>query len=167
MYVVHYTHSIGILKIGYYFKRSSYMDRPTWQDTFIEVAKVISKRSKDPRTKVGAVLVKNNCIIGTGYNGDPRNFKYEFNWETEEKYDYVIHAEMNAIANACYNGCEVKDSEIYVTLSPCNKCILLLTQFGVKRVYFLEKYKDFELTRKIAENAGIILINLGEIKNEN
>lgn len=137
-------------------------NRPSWQKTFIDIAKIISRRSKDPHTKVGAVLVKNNCIIGTGYNGDPRNFNCEFNWNTEEKYNYVIHAEMNALANACYNGCQVKDSEIYLTLSPCNHCILQLIQFGVKKVYYLREYKDFELTKKIADNADIKLIKLEE-----
>ena len=67
---------------------------------------------------------------------------------------------MNAIANASYNGCEVKGSEIYLTLSPCNKCILLLIQFGVKKVYYLTEYKDFELTKKIADNAEIELIKI-------
>lgn len=140
------------------------MDRPSWQKTFIEVAKVIAKRSKDPRTKVGAVLVKNNCIIATGYNGDPRNFKYNFNWNTEEKYDYVIHAEQNAIYNSIYIGSSnsIKDSEIYLTLSPCNKCMLMLVQAGIKKVYYLNKYKDFELTKKIANNADIELIELKE-----
>lgn len=141
--------------------------RPSWKLTFINVAKVISERSKDPRTKVGAVLVKNNCIIGTGYNGDPRNFKYKFNWNTSEKYNYVIHAEMNALANACYNGCQVKDSEIYVTLSPCNHCILQLIQFGVKRIYYLKEYKDFELTKKIADNSDIELIKMEELNENN
>ena len=140
------------------------MDRPNWKDTFINVAKVFSKRSKDPHTKVGAVLVKNNCIIGTGYNGDPRNFKYKFNWNSPEKYDYVIHAEMNALANASYNGCQIKDSEIYVTLSPCNKCILQLIQFGVKKIYYIKEYKDFALTKKIAENSDIELIKIEEDK---
>jgi len=137
-------------------------DRPTWGETFMEIAKVISKRSKDPHTKVGAVLVKNNCIIGTGYNGDPRNFGYKFNWNTEEKYKYVIHAEMNAVANACYNGCEVKGSSIYLTLSPCNECIKLLVQFGIKNIYYLTEYKDFELTEKIANNSGISLMKFKE-----
>lgn len=141
-------------------------NRPSWKMTFINIAKVISQRSKDPHTKVGAVLTKNNCIIGTGYNGDPRNFKYNFNWNTSEKYDYVIHAEMNAIANACYNGCQIKDSIIYLTLSPCNKCILQLIQFGVKEIYYLKEYKDFELTKKIADNADIELIKIKELDNE-
>ena len=139
-------------------------NRPSWQQTFLDVAKVISKRSKDPHTKVGAVLVKNNCIIGTGYNGDPRKFRYNFNWNTEEKYNYVIHAEINAIDNAVYNGAgnSIKDSEIYLTLSPCHHCILQLIQLGVKKVYYLKEYKDFELTKQIAENAEIELIKIKE-----
>lgn len=136
------------------------MTRPSWEETFFEIAKTIAKRSKDPHTKVGAVLVKNNCVLATGYNGDPRGFRYEFDWNTEEKYSYVIHAEMNAIANAVYNGAgdSIKGSEIYLTLSPCNHCILQLIQFGVKKVHYLAEYKDFELTKKIAENSEIELI---------
>lgn len=139
-------------------------NRPSWQQTFIDVAKVVSKRSKDPHTKVGCVLVKNNCIVATGYNGDPRQFRYEFNWNTEEKYNYVVHAEMNTIANAVYNGAgnNIKDGEVYLTLSPCSKCILLLIQFGIKKVYYLKEYKDFELTKKIADNANIQLIKIEE-----
>ena len=139
-------------------------NRPSWQKTFIDIAKVVAKRSKDPRTKVGSVLVKNNTVVATGYNGDPRNFRYNFNWNTPEKYDYVIHAEMNCILNAVYNGAgnSIKDSEIYLTLSPCNKCILMLIQAGVKKVYYLKEYKDFELTKKIADNADIELIKIDE-----
>ena len=137
-------------------------ERPSWENTFVEMAKVISKRSKDPKTKVGAILIQNNCVIGTGYNGEPRKFRYEFNWNTEEKYDYVIHAEMNALANACYNGCVIKDSEIYITHSPCNKCILQLIQFGVKKIHYIKEYKDFALTKKIAENSEIELVKIDE-----
>lgn len=139
-------------------------ERPSWQKTFLEVAKTVAKRSKDPRTKVGAVLVKNNCILATGYNGDPRGFRYDFDWGSEEKYSYVIHAELNAIANAVYNGSgnSIKGSEIYLTLSPCNHCILLLVQFGVKTVYYLDEYKDFELTKKIVDNSDIRLVKIDE-----
>ena len=140
------------------------MDRPSWKRTFIDIAKTVAKRSKDPNHKVGAVIVKNNTIISTGYNGDPRNFKYQFDWNTTEKYDYVIHAELNSICNSIYNGSSssIKDGEIYLTLSPCNKCILTLIQCGIKRVYYLEQYKDFELTKKIADNSDIELIQIKE-----
>lgn len=138
--------------------------RPSWAETFVAVAKDVARRSKDPHTKVGAVLVKNNCILATGYNGDPRGFSYAFDWSTEEKYDYVIHAEMNAIANAVYNGAgnSIKGSEIYLTLSPCHHCILQLIQFGVAKVHYLKEYKDFELTKKIADHSEIILEKIEE-----
>ena len=135
-------------------------NRPSWQETYFEIAKVVAKRSKDPRTKVGAVLVKNGRVIGIGYNGEPKDFKYKFNWNSKEKYDYVIHAELNAIANACSIGANVSGADIYLTLSPCKECIKLLIQNEIQNVYFLDKYKDFETTKKIANYSNINLIHM-------
>ena len=75
-------------------------NRISWEELFIQMAILVSKKSADPKTQVGDVLVKENCVIGIGYNGAPRNFRYNFNWATSEKYDFVIHAEANAIANS-------------------------------------------------------------------
>ena len=138
------------------------LNRPSWDQTFMDVARVVARRSKDPRTKVGCVLVKNNCIVATGYNGEPRNFRYEFDWNTSEKYNYVVHAEMNCLLNAVYNGAgnSIKDADIYLTLAPCHDCIKMLVQAGIKRVFYLTEYKDFELTKKIADNADIELIKV-------
>lgn len=133
------------------------MNRPSWKETFFEIAKVVAKRSKDPHTKVGAVLVKDGRVIGIGYNGEPRNFKLDFNWNSSEKYTYVIHAELNAISNAAAIGANVKDADIYLTLSPCHECIKLLIQHQIHAVYYLDDYHDIELTKQIAENANIIL----------
>lgn len=132
--------------------------RPTWEEMYFEVAKVVAKRSKDPHTKVGAVLVKNGVIVGTGYNGAPRNYRGKFNWNSEEKYNYVIHAEMNAVSNAQSVGVSVVGADIYLTLSPCHDCIKLLIQNQIKRVFYLEEYKDIELTKEIASNSDIELI---------
>ena len=131
--------------------------RPTWQETYFAVANIIAQRSLDPHTKVGAVIVKDGVIVGTGYNGAPRGFKMNFNWHSEEKYDYVIHAELNAIANAQAVGVSVVGADIYLTLSPCHDCIKLLIQNQIKNVYYLKEYKDIELTKKIANNANINL----------
>lgn len=131
--------------------------RPTWEETYFNVAKTIAQRSQDPHTKVGAVIVKDGVIVGTGYNGAPRGFKYRFDWYSNEKYDYVIHAEMNAIANAQSVGVSVVGCDIYLTLSPCHDCIKLLIQNQIKNVYYLEEYKDIELTKKIADNSNIKL----------
>ena len=141
------------------YKQAMYAEqsRPTWQETYFNIAKTVAQRSLDPHTKVGAVIVKNGVVVGTGYNGAPRGFKLRFDWYTDEKYLYVIHAEMNAVANAQSVGVSVVGSDIYLTLSPCHDCIKLLIQNQIKNVYYLEEYKDIELTKKIAENANIIL----------
>ncbi len=131
--------------------------RMTWEEMYFAIAEVVAMRSKDPRTKVGAVLVKEGCVIGIGYNGEPRNFNSSFDWNSHQKYNHVVHAEMNAVANACRMGVSVNNSEIYVTLSPCHNCMNILIQHGVKAVYYKKEYKDIALTLKIANSSGIIL----------
>ncbi len=139
------------------------MDRYSWQKMYIEIAKVVAKRSEDPRTKVGAVLVKDGCIIGVGYNGVPRHCNYTFDWNSDEKYKYVIHAEMNAIANANMQGISCKDADIYITLSPCSECMKLLVQHQIRNVFYLEQYREFTTTKFIADNTPTInLIQLNE-----
>ncbi len=145
-------------------KKLEEKNRLSWEDLYIQIASLVSLRSKDPRTKVGAVLVKDNHILGIGYNGEPRNFKYSFNWNTEEKYDYVIHAEMNAIANATSIGANVVGADIYLTMSPCKECIKLLIQHQIKNVYYLKKYRDFELVNKIAKHSQLKLIRYSIVK---
>ena len=138
-------------------------NRFSWKKMFVEIAKVVAQRSADPHTQVGAVLVKNNCVIGVGYNGEPKGFHFDFDWNSPEKYPYVIHAEMNAISNANRNGVDCNGADIYLTLSPCHDCIKLLIQHGIKNVYYLKEYKDIELTKQIVENSdGIRLIKLDE-----
>ena len=106
-------------------------NRYSWKKMFVEIAKVVAQRSADPHTQVGAVLVKNNCVIGVGYNGEPKGFHFDFDWNSPEKYPYVIHAEMNAISNANRNGVDCNGADIYLTLSPCHDCIKLLIQHGI------------------------------------
>ena len=138
-------------------------NRYSWKKMFVEIAKVVAQRSADPHTQVGAVLVKNNCVIGVGYNGEPKGFHFDFDWNSPEKYPYVIHAEMNAISNANRNGVDCNGADIYLTLSPCHDCIKLLIQHGIKNVYYLKEYKDIDLTKRIVENTdGIRLIKLDE-----
>lgn len=133
--------------------------RPTWNDMFMQIAEIVATRSKDPHTKVGAVIVKDNHILGIGYNAEPKGFSYNFDWNSKEKYDYVIHAELNAIANSTYFGNSIAGAVIYLTLSPCHECMKLLAQYGITTVYYKTEYKDFELTKKFAKYANIKLIN--------
>ena len=134
------------------------LNRPSWDETYFAIADIIAKRSKDPRTKVGAVLVKEKSVIGLGYNSEPRHSVLEFNWCTEEKYKHVVHAEVNAVANASRLGINCVDADIYITHSPCTNCINTLIQHGIKRIFYRKPYTDFEISKKIAKGAGIEFI---------
>lgn len=143
----------------------SSQERISWERLFVEIAKLTAKRSNDPHTKVGACLVKDNHVLGIGYNGEPRRFDGVFDWHSKEKYDYVIHAEMNAIANACAIGANICDSTIYLTLSPCHDCMKLIVQHQIKKVCYIDEYKDIELSKKIAEACGIEMIKIEDEEN--
>lgn len=134
--------------------------RLSWNEMYMMIAQIVARRSKDPHTKVGAVLVKDNRILGIGYNAEPKNFKLDFDWHSSEKYDFVIHAELNAIANSTYFGNSIEGSDMYLTLSPCHECMKLIIQYQIKRIFYHTKYKDFAFVKKMAEHSGIELIEL-------
>ena len=110
-------------------------DVPTWLDYFYSMAKVAASRSKDPNTQVGAVIVKDRHIIATGYNGfAPGVLETEKRWSRPEKYERVIHAEINAIAAAAKSGHATNGAILVCTLFPCSNCCRLIIAAGIKRV---------------------------------
>lgn len=124
-----------------------------WHDYFMQIADAVALRSKDPTTKVGAVLVNaDNHIIGTGYNGMPPGVSETDLWQPrEKKYLYVIHAEINCIVHAVR---ETKGATLYCTLSPCAECMKATASAGVKKVYYRNERFNPD-TVKIAELTGI------------
>ena len=128
-------------------KRTDYL---SWDDFFMGVALLASKRSKDPNTQVGACVVsKDNRILSVGYNGTPNGYEDTcFPWDREgdpleTKYLYVVHAERNAILNYRGSNKDLEGAKLYVALFPCNECAKEIIQVGIKEVYYLEdKYKD-------------------------
>lgn len=110
------------------------MSKHKWDDRFMEMARLLSTWSKDPSTKVGAVIVdEERRIVGTGYNGFPRHVKddpvrYE---EKLVKYSMIVHSEANAILNAAKS---VRGCTMYSTKFPCSECTKLIIQSGVARV---------------------------------
>ncbi len=131
-------------------KRQDYI---SWDEYFMGVAILSSRRSKDPNTQVGACIVSSdNKIVGVGYNGFPIGCSDdELPWEREgswkeTKYPYVCHAELNAILNAT-NPASLKGSTLYVALFPCNECAKAVIQAGIKKVVYLsDKYKNTDAT---------------------
>ena len=142
-------------------KRADYL---SWDEYFMGVASLASKRSKDPNTQVGACIVDSQkYIISVGYNGMPLGCSDdEFPWERQggtldTKYAYVTHAELNAILNS--KTANLEGSTVYVTLFPCNECTKALIQKRVGKIVYLDdKYHDTdtsEAARRMLDSAGV------------
>jgi dCMP deaminase len=110
---------------------------------FINIAKEVGTLSHCTRSKVGAVLVKDGNVISFGYNGTPAGMDNGCE-ENDVTKDEVIHAEMNAILKAAKSGNAVDGSTLYLSLSPCQNCCKLIIQSGIKRVVYLEGYRDLK-----------------------
>jgi dCMP deaminase len=141
--------------------------KPSWDQTFMDMAFVISRRSKDPNTRVGAVIAMGKQLVSVGFNG-PSEFidDNEVSWVGEsadglDKYDLVLHAEVNAYRFARR---DIRGATMYVTGIPCKDCMKLISAVGVRRVIFgsaTPKMCDEKNQRKtlaIAKRAGVILI---------
>ena len=131
--------------------------RPSWVDYFFNIAEVVATRSHDAETQVGCVIVdENNRILTTGYNGFPPGIDDDLPPNTRpQKYPYMIHAEINAIASSRQ---DLKGSTLYCTHSPCIECSKAIITAGVRIVRFETPYKDF------SESAR--LLNLGKVRWE-
>ena len=139
--------------------------RQSWDETFMAMAEVIARRSKDPDKKVGAVIVKDKIVLGVGYNGFPRNDFYDEQMifpltEDNEnilknKNNFIVHAEVNAILNA---SMKVNGGTIYCTLFPCHECAKIIVQSGIKEVVYRDPWKEkdtVKLAKYIFNSCGV------------
>ena len=101
-----------------------------------------AKLSHCKRKQVGALIVKNNTIISDGYNGTPSGFTNGCEDEDGNTHWYVLHAEANALLKVVLSTQNAEDGTLYITLSPCKECSKLIIQAGIKRVVYLNEYKD-------------------------
>lgn len=140
-------------------KRKDYI---SWDEYFMGIAQLSSMRSKDPKTQVGACIVKDNKILSIGYNGFPIKCSDNvFPWNNEPidgevKDLYVVHAELNAILN--YKGGNLSNSTMYVLMFPCNECAKAIIQSGIKTVIYMKDYKQSEkakAAKRMFDAAGI------------
>lgn len=145
--------------------------RPSWQKYFLDMAFLVSERSTCLRRKVGAVIVKNNQVLATGYNGAPKHIAHceevggclreRLKVKSGERHELCrgVHAEQNAIIQAAVNGSSIKDAELYCTTQPCAICAKMIINSEIKKVYVVETYDD-ELGIKMFKEAGIEFIKL-------
>ena len=137
--------------------------RPSWDEYFLEIAKVVAKRSTCDRAHVGAVIAKNKVILSTGYNGAPRGLAHcdDIGHEIVAGHCIrTIHAEANAIAQAARNGAPIEGATIYLTISPCYDCFKMMINAGIKEVI----YKDFYMSRYGLSKAVLTLSKKAGVK---
>ena len=143
--------------------------RKSWDEYFMEIAEIVKTRSTCLRRQVGAVIVRDNRIITTGYNGAPSGLKHcteiggceraRLNIPSGQRHELcrALHAEQNAIIQAAKIGVSTEGATAYITLQPCVICAKMLVNAGIKRIVFRGEYPD-ELSKVILEEADVELV---------
>lgn len=108
----------------------------------MNIAKITALNSKANRNKVGCVIVKDGNIISMGWNGTPNGFDNNCEDKENKTKQEVVHSEINAICKIAKSTNSSDGATMYVVLSPCFDCAKVIAQSGIKRVVYLEKYRD-------------------------
>ncbi|MGD9019314.1 MAG: cytidine/deoxycytidylate deaminase family protein [Desulfuromonadales bacterium] len=149
------------------------MTRPSWNEYFMDITRLVARRSTCMRRQVGAVMVKEKNILATGYNGTPSGIKHcdvtgclreQLNVPSGERHELCrgLHAEQNAIIQAARHGVNISGSILYCTNSPCIICTKMLINAGIRKVVYLEGYSD-NLSVAMLDEAGIEALSFAEV----
>ncbi len=148
--------------------------RASWDEYFMQIAEIVKTRSTCLRRQVGALIVKDNRIITTGYNGAPEGIKHcsdlgsclrsELKIPSGERHELcrALHAEQNAIIQAAKIGVSTQGATMYVTLQPCVICAKMAINAGIKKIVYKGDYPD-ELSLNMLNEAKVELIKVGGI----
>lgn len=142
-------------------------ERPSWDQYFIEITRLVASRSTCLRRQVGAVLVKDKHILATGYNGTPAGISHceqtgclreKLKVPSGERHELCrgLHAEQNAIIQAAKHGVDISSSILYCTDSPCIICSKMLINAGIEQIIYLRGYPD-QLSRDMLLEAGTLV----------
>jgi len=144
--------------------------RPDWDDYFLEIADAVSQRATCDRGKSGCILTRHNRILVSGYVGSPPGFDHcdEVGHEmktvthddgtTSEHCVRTIHAEQNAICQAGLNGVNINGSTLYIRMTPCRVCAMMLISCGIKRVVCERRYQRGAESEEIFRVAGVEVV---------
>lgn len=136
-----------------------------YDKAYLRMAKSWAKLSHCTRKQVGALIVKDDMIISDGYNGTPAGFDNCCEDEHGNTHWYVLHAEANAILKVAKSTNNAKGATLYLTLSPCKDCSKLILQAGIKRLVYIDHYKDCEGV-DFLRSAGIEITQIEDISDE-
>lgn len=149
------------------------MERPTWDEYFMEMAELTARRSTCLRRQVGAVIVKERRAIATGYNGAPSGITHcqerggclrqKLGVPSGQRHELcmALHAEQNAIIQAASMGHAIEGGTIYITHQPCVICAKMIINAGIKRIVVREGYPD-QLSVDILQEAGLEIEKMEE-----
>ena len=124
------------------------MERPSWKEYFKQIVLVTATRSPCERLQVGCILVKDNRIISTGYNGFLPNCKHK-SIVVNDHEQATVHAEQNSISDAAKRGINVSDSTAYITHYPCLNCFKILVSSGIKEIKYINDYKNDNIINEL------------------
>jgi len=146
--------------------RSLFFERPSWDEYFMSIARVVATRSNCVKRKVGAVISRDRRIISTGYNGTPRGVRNcneggcprcNSFAEGGARLDECLcsHGEENAIVQAAYHGVTLREATVYTTFSPCLMCTKMIINSGMSEVIYNADYPLGEVPLALLREAGI------------
>lgn len=147
--------------------------RPSWDEYFLSIAELVSKRSTCLRRRVGAVIVKDRRILATGYNGAPSSIEHcdktgcireKLKIPSGERHELCrgLHAEQNAFLQAALHGTSLKDSSLYSTTQPCAICAKMIINAGIKDVVIMGDYPD-DMSKDLLRQAKVRVRGGGRI----
>jgi dCMP deaminase len=150
--------------------------RPSWDEYFMNIARVVATRATCDRGRSGCVIVMGHHILTTGYVGSPPSIANcdEVGHEMSEVVNpdgtvskhciRSTHAEQNAIIQAARNGVELKGATLYCKMTPCYTCAKLIITAGITKVIAEKDYHAGGRTKDVFKEAGVELVILGEVE---
>jgi dCMP deaminase len=150
--------------------------RPSWETYFMDITRLVARRSTCKRRAVGAIVVKDRRILSTGYNGAPSNVSHclevgclreQMQIPSGERHELCrgIHAEQNAIIQAAYHGVSIKGATLYCTNLPCVICAKMIINAGVERIVYAAGYAD-ALSKEMLAEAEVELVKFEPSQTE-
>lgn len=144
--------------------------RPDWDEYFLDIAKLVARRSTCLRRQVGALIVKNRRILTTGYNGTPTGITHcevtgclreKLGVPSGQRHEICrgLHAEQNSIIQAALYGVNIEGGTLYCTNQPCSICAKMLINAGIKEIVMESGYPD-KMARDFFDEAGILVRTL-------
>ena len=142
-----------------------HLSRPSWHEYFMEITRLVGKRSTCIRRQVGAIIVMENRILTTGYNGAPRGLEHcgevgcireEMKVPSGQRHELCrgLHAEQNAIIQAAWHGVKIQGGTLYCTHQPCVICVKMMLNAGITNLIYEGGYPD-ELAAELIKTSPL------------